>query len=99
MLTPLQAGKGCGGRFLGSLGNQPKHYSPPGAGRGPWKGPRPLAGSVPGAAEQSAAVLSDNSVVGHTRINQVVQGSPAAARSRSCRFMVHPLATWNSHTP
>ena len=58
--------------------NQPKIPLPLGAGRG-----RQLTASppgqkrVPGAAEQSACVFSDNSVVGHTRINRVVKGGPA----------------------
>ena len=54
--------------------NQPKIPLPLGAGRG-----RQLTASppgqkrVPGAAERSACVFSDNSVVGHTRINRVVK--------------------------
>ena len=55
--------------------------------------PRPLARSGPGAADQSACVFSDNSVVGHTRINRVVHHDPGR-QELFWPLGVHGAATW-----
>ncbi len=66
--------------------NQPMIPLPLGAGRGrSGTASPPGQKRVPGAAEQSACVFSDNSVVGHTRINRVVHDGSRETRLRSCR--------------
>jgi len=61
--------------------NRPKIPLPLGAGRGRQVTASPPGQKrVPGAAEQSACVFSDNSVVGHTRINRVVKDGPRGTR-------------------